>query len=54
MDISMARRREGMPTFMSGYAICGVGLISAPPGLLDDERKDIRICVHLAIDPMGI
>lgn len=44
MVISMASRREGTPTLMSGYAILGVGFRRAPPGVADEERKDMRIC----------
>lgn len=41
MDISIHKRRDGIPTLMSGYEILGLGLM-AP----EDVRKEMTICVE--------
>ncbi len=49
MDISMASSMEGMPTWMSGYAILSVGVRSAPPGMVEEERNDIKTCMSVSM-----
>jgi hypothetical protein len=41
-DISTAKRTEGIPTLMSGYAIFGEDFRIPPPGAEEEERNEMR------------